>query len=83
MGKSTGMSTFPSTLEDEMSPGPGDDRHEDNNTEEDQHQGNGDREDNEDNNGRDDRNDRCKDWPGMKGMTRTRSKQWGMQMMRP
>ena len=43
-----------------MTPGPGDDRHKDDNTEEDQHQGNGDSEDNEDNNSRDDRNDGCK-----------------------
>ena len=34
-----------------MTPGPGDDRHKDNNTEEDQHQGNVDSEDNGDNNG--------------------------------
>jgi len=67
-----------------MTPGPGDNRHEDNDTKEDQHQGNRDSKDNKDNNGRDDRNDRCKDQPGMKkGMTRTRSKQQGTQTMRP
>ena len=65
-----------------MTPGPGDDRHEDDDTE-DQDQGNRDSEDNEDNNGRDDRNDRHQDQPGMKGTTVTRSKQWGMQMTRP
>jgi len=66
-----------------MTSGLGDNRHEDDDTKEDQHQGNEDSEDNKDNNGRDDRNDGCKDQPGTKGMTRTRSKQQGMQMMRP
>jgi hypothetical protein len=65
-----------------MTPGPGDDGHEDDgpDTEEDQDQGNG---DSEDNNGRDDRNDGHQDRPGMKGTTRTRSKQRGTQMTRP
>jgi hypothetical protein len=44
----------------------------DNDTEEDQDQGNWDGEDNKDDNSRDDRNDRHQDWPGMKGMTRSK-----------
>jgi hypothetical protein len=64
--------------EDKMTPGPGDDRHED-----DQHQGNGDSEDHEDDNSRDDRNVGCQEQPGTKGTTGTRSKQRGTQMTRP
>jgi len=77
------MGQWGQQLEDEMMPGPGDNRQEDDDTEEDQHQGNRDSGDNKDNNGRDNRNDGCKDWPGMKGMTGTRSKQWGTQTTRP
>ena len=69
--------------ENGTTPGPGDDRHKDDDTEEDQHQGNRDSEDNKDNNSRNNRNNRHQDWPGTKGTTGTRSKQWGMQMMRP
>jgi hypothetical protein len=55
-----------------MMPRPGDDSHEDDrpDTEEDQDQGNRDSKDNKDNNGR--RNDGHQDWPGMKGMTRSK-----------
>ena len=54
-----------------MTPGPGDDRHEGDDTEEDQHQGNRDSEDNEDDNGRDNRNDGCQDRPGMRDKEQT------------